>query len=120
MNGNLYRQSEQTVGIVRIPQAVCALVDIHPFRESHDSKQKQAYLAKMHGTRKPVLPVHTVTEKKLFTKLMLTSANFQKCQTSISTEATIEWNRLAAENEDIYYKVCSFLSHPFSVNLCLA
>ncbi|KAJ6545861.1 hypothetical protein DFH09DRAFT_1321402 [Mycena vulgaris] len=108
VNGNLYRQSKQTVGIVQIPQSVCAMVDIHPFRESHNSKQKQSYLAKMHGTRKPVLPVHTVAEKKLFTKLMLTSASFQKCQTSISTEVTVEWNRLAAENEDIYYKVCYF------------
>ncbi|KAJ7194292.1 hypothetical protein GGX14DRAFT_378125 [Mycena pura] len=110
MNGNLYRQSEQTVGIVRIPQAVCALVDIHPFRESHDSKQKQAQ-RDIHHT---VLPVHTVTEKKLFTKLMLTSANFQKCQTSISTEATVEWNRLAAENEDIYYKLEEQLTSYFN------
>ncbi|KAJ7205539.1 hypothetical protein GGX14DRAFT_568874 [Mycena pura] len=114
VNGNLYRQSEQTVGIVRIPQSVCAMVDIHPFRESHDLKQKQVYLARMHGTRKPVLPVHTVAEKKLFTKLMLTSTSFQKSQTSISTEATIEWNRLAAENEDVYYKLEEQLTSYFN------
>ncbi|KAJ7494155.1 hypothetical protein FB451DRAFT_1551319 [Mycena latifolia] len=114
VNDNLYRQSEQTVGIVRIPQFVCAMVDIQPFRDPHDLKQKQAYLAKMHGTRKPVLPVHTVAEKKLFTKLMLTSTSFQKCQTSISTEATVEWNRLAAETEDIYYKLEEQLTSYFN------
>ncbi|KAF7293600.1 3'-5' exonuclease domain-containing protein [Mycena indigotica] len=105
VNGNLYVKSKQTVGIIHLPASVCSSVDIQPFRETHDTKQKQAYLAKMQGTRKPVLPVHTVAEKKLFTKLMLTSTAFQRCKTSISTEATIEWNRVAAETADIYYKL---------------
>ncbi|KAJ7689636.1 hypothetical protein B0H17DRAFT_1331730 [Mycena rosella] len=98
VNSNLYRHFEQTVGIVRIPQSVCAMVDIHPFRESHDSKQKNHIPQKCMGLG----------------SLSFLSILFQKCHTSISTEATVEWNRLAAENEDIYYKLEEQLTSYFN------
>ncbi|KAJ7197452.1 hypothetical protein GGX14DRAFT_574233 [Mycena pura] len=105
VNGNLYRKSEQSVGIVKIPSSICSSVDIRPYHEGADAKQKQAYLAKMQGTRKPVLPVHTLSEKQLFTELMRTVDEFQKCKTSISTPATVLWNRRAETAENIYYKL---------------
>ncbi|KAJ7790315.1 hypothetical protein B0H14DRAFT_3570508 [Mycena olivaceomarginata] len=114
VNGNLYRKSEQTVGIVRIPQSVCVSVDIQPYRATQDAKQKQAYLAMMQGTRKPVLPVHTVAEKKLFTQLMLESPEFQKCKTSITSEPTAVWNRHAETNDEIYYKLEEQLTSYFN------
>ncbi|KAJ7206804.1 hypothetical protein GGX14DRAFT_637030 [Mycena pura] len=105
VNGNLYRKSEQSVGIVKIPSSICSSVDIRPYHEGADAKQKQAYLAKMQGTRKPVLPVHTLAEKRLFTELMRTVDEFQKCNTSISTPATLLWNRHAETAENVYYKL---------------
>ena len=38
--------------------------------ELADKKQKHRYLAKMQGTPKAILPIHTEAEKQLFKKLM--------------------------------------------------
>ncbi|KAJ7132564.1 hypothetical protein C8R44DRAFT_871499 [Mycena epipterygia] len=107
VNGNLYQQTEQSVGIVRIPRLVCGPVEIQPYNEEIDSKrtQKQQYLARMQGTRIAVLPVHTVAEKLLFNELMRTSPAFQSCKTAVSTAATAIWNRNAESKSDIFYKV---------------
>ncbi|KAJ7658753.1 hypothetical protein DFH06DRAFT_1407245 [Mycena polygramma] len=107
VNGNLYQQTEQSVGIVRIPRSVCGPVEIQPYNEEIDSKrtQKQQYLARMQGTRIAVLPVHTVTEKLLFNELMRTSPAFQSCKTAVSTAATAIWNREAESKPDIFYKL---------------
>ncbi|KAJ7037315.1 hypothetical protein C8F04DRAFT_1331804 [Mycena alexandri] len=86
VNGNLYQQTEQSVGIIKIP------------------KSKQQYLARMQGTRIAVLPVHTVAEKLLFNDLLRTSPAFQSCKTAISTAATAIWNREAEARPDIFYK----------------
>ncbi|KAJ7899135.1 hypothetical protein B0H14DRAFT_2556700 [Mycena olivaceomarginata] len=94
-----------TAGITRIPKSVRELFKIQPFNEETDSKQNQAYLAKMQGTRKPVLPVHTLPQKQLFAELMRTSPTFQKCSTSISLAAAEIWNRKAETTDDIYYKL---------------
>ncbi|KAJ7227493.1 hypothetical protein GGX14DRAFT_347896 [Mycena pura] len=107
INGNLYQQTEQSVGIVRIPKSVCAPVEIQLYNEEIDSKrtQKQQYLARMQGTRIAVLPVHTVAEKLLFNELMRTSLAFQSCKSAVSTAATAIWNREAESKPDIFYKL---------------
>lgn len=107
VNGNLYQQTEQSVGIVKIPRSVCGPVEIQPYNEEIDSKRtlKQQYLARMQGTRIAVLPVHTVAEKLLFNELMRTSPAFQSCKTAVSTAATAIWNREAESKPDIFYKV---------------
>ncbi|KAJ7497895.1 hypothetical protein B0H11DRAFT_2384785 [Mycena galericulata] len=99
VNGNLYRKTEQTAGIIQIPKSVRELVKI----QQTDTKQNQAYLAKMQGTRKPVLSVHTLAEKQLFSELMQTSPTFQKCSTSISLAAAEIWNQKAENTDDVYY-----------------
>nr|GAT42490.1 predicted protein [Mycena chlorophos] len=114
VNGNLYCQSKQTIGIVRIPASACEEVQIPPFLAALSSKQAQAYLAEMQGVQKPVLPVHTIKEKQLFSNLMRTSPIFQRCSTAISREATIEWNRIAATDKDIYYKLEEQLTSYFN------
>ncbi|KAJ7220545.1 hypothetical protein GGX14DRAFT_559337 [Mycena pura] len=114
VNGNLYRQSEQSVGIMKIPKSICAAVEIQPYHLTEDSKQKHAYIAKMHNTRIPLFPVHTVAEKQLFARLMLESEEFRKCKTSITTSATIVWNRHAELEEDVYYKVEENLTSYFN------
>ncbi|KAJ7705637.1 hypothetical protein B0H16DRAFT_1901821, partial [Mycena metata] len=107
VNGNLYQQTEQSVGIIRIPRSVCGPVEIQSYNNEIDSKrtQKQQYLARMQGTRIAVLPVHTITEKVLFNDLMRTSPAFQSCKTAISTAATAIWNRQAEAKADIFYKL---------------
>ncbi|KAJ6456287.1 hypothetical protein C8R47DRAFT_1029405 [Mycena vitilis] len=105
INGNLYKKTEQSAGILQIPKSVRELAKIQPFNRETDSKQKQAYLAKMQGTRKPVLPVHTIAEKQLFAELMRTSPTFHKCSTSISLAAVEIWNQKAESTTDIYYKL---------------
>ncbi|KAJ7877353.1 hypothetical protein B0H14DRAFT_2567726, partial [Mycena olivaceomarginata] len=105
VNGNLYTKTVQTAGIIQIPKYVREPVKIQPFNQETDSNQKQAYLAKMQGTRKPVLPVHTIAEKQLFAELMRTSKTFQKCSTSISLPAAEIWNQRAESTADIYYKL---------------
>ncbi|KAF7323784.1 3'-5' exonuclease domain-containing protein [Mycena kentingensis (nom. inval.)] len=114
VNGNLYVQSEQSVGIVKIPQSVCASVKIQPYHHTEDQQQKQAYLARMQGTRKPVLPVHTLAEKKLFSHLMLHSPEFQSCKNSITTAATVVWNRRAEAEDNVYYKLEEQLTSYFN------
>ncbi|KAJ7691941.1 hypothetical protein B0H17DRAFT_934610 [Mycena rosella] len=96
---------EQNTGIIQIPKSVRELVKIQPYNEETDSEQKQAYLAKMQGTRMPVLPVHTLAEKQLFAELMRTSPTFQRCSTSVSLPAVEIWNQKAETAKDIYYKV---------------
>ncbi|KAJ7742021.1 hypothetical protein B0H16DRAFT_1861405 [Mycena metata] len=117
VNGNLYTKTEQSAGIIQIPKSVRELVKIHPFNQETDSGQKQAYLAKMQGTRRPVLPVHTIAEKQLFAELMRTSPTFQKCSTSMSIAAAEIWNRRAENADDIYYKLeeqlTAYLNGPY-------
>ncbi|KAJ7182091.1 hypothetical protein C8R46DRAFT_1210641 [Mycena filopes] len=117
VNGNLYVQTEQTAGIIQIPKSVRESVKIQPYNQETDSKQKQAYLAKMQGTRKPVLPVLTAAEKQLFANLMRTSQTFQKCNTSISLPAAEIWNQKAETTADIYYKLeeqlTAYLTGPY-------
>ncbi|KAF7324049.1 3'-5' exonuclease domain-containing protein [Mycena kentingensis (nom. inval.)] len=105
VNGNLYQQTERSIGIIKIPKGVCEPVKIQPFSSSLDGKQKQAYLARMQDTRKAVLPVHTTAEKRLFRKLMQEEPAFRDCKTTISLKATEHWNRLAETTADVYYKL---------------
>ena len=64
----------------------------------------------MQGTRKPILPVHSDEEKKLFSKLMREHPGFNRVGTGpIWQEAVKIWNRLADENLNISYKVCLLL-----------
>ncbi|KAJ7689307.1 hypothetical protein B0H17DRAFT_1135117 [Mycena rosella] len=117
VNGNIYKKTEQSAGIIQIPKSVRELVKIQPYNEETDSEQKQAYLAKMQGTRMPVLPVHTLAEKQLFAELIRTSPTFQRCSTSVSLPTVEIWNQKAETTKDIYYKLeeqlNTYLNGPF-------
>ncbi|KAF8994149.1 hypothetical protein BDZ89DRAFT_1150212 [Hymenopellis radicata] len=101
VNGNLYQATTEEMGIIPIPESVRIQSCMQPFVPGVDGKQKQAYLAQMQGTRKPVLPVSTIAERKLFSKLMRTSPEFYSTSTSgtIRADAVKIWNRLAENNE---------------------
>ncbi|KAF8996471.1 hypothetical protein BDZ89DRAFT_1149038 [Hymenopellis radicata] len=59
INGNLYQPTTEQMGIMRIPDA-----------------QKQSFLARLQGTKKAVLPLHTAGERQLFSELMKTCEDF--------------------------------------------
>jgi hypothetical protein len=65
------------------------------------------HLASLQGTRKAVLPVHNVAEKKLFRELMLGSNSFGNFSSPLQVDQGVKiWNAHADTREDIYYKVC--------------
>ncbi len=84
---------------------------MQPFDTTLDGKQKQGYLARLQGTSKAVLPLHTAVERKLFSELMRTCSDFTSTSGNIHSKAVQVWNRRAHNDPDIFYKVSSF-------NLC--
>ncbi|KAE9382446.1 hypothetical protein BT96DRAFT_1010633 [Gymnopus androsaceus JB14] len=80
------------------------------FISSVDRKQKQWFLAQLQGTRKAVLPVHTIAERKLFNEFMLTCRQFYISRTELTPEAVKLWNRKAETMPGVYYKLSEQLS----------
>ncbi|KAG6835293.1 hypothetical protein H0H93_003051 [Arthromyces matolae] len=118
VNGNLYQQTTEVMGIAPIPEQVRTNAEMQEYVAETDGTQKQAYLAKMQGTRRPILPVNTIAERKLFNKLMRDSPEFRSSTTSIKPLAVKIWNRHAhdAEGKDIYYKLEEHLTAHFNGN----
>jgi len=93
VNGNLYVQTTETSGILPVPPDICAQCGMQEYNELLGSKQPHRFLAAMQGTRKPILPVHSDEEKKLFSKLMREHPGFNRVGTGpIWQEAVKIWN----------------------------
>ncbi|KAG6894813.1 hypothetical protein C0992_004515, partial [Termitomyces sp. T32_za158] len=116
VNGNLYQQTIEAMGIMSIPALLRAEAGMLEFVESTDAAQKQAYLAKMQGTRRPILPINTIAERKLFNRLMRECDDFHSSTISIKLSAVKIWNRYAETEEDIYYKLEEHLTLHFKGN----
>ncbi|KAG6818601.1 hypothetical protein H0H93_003585 [Arthromyces matolae] len=114
VNGNLYQKTEETMGLTPILESVRIEAGMEEFVEETDGGRKQAYLAKLQGTRRPVLPVHTPAEWKLFSRLMRDSYEFRSSKTSIKMSAVKIWNRHAETEADIFYKLEEQLSSHFN------
>ncbi|KAG6846753.1 hypothetical protein H0H93_012095, partial [Arthromyces matolae] len=114
VNGNLYQKTTETMGIAVIPESVRVQSGMQEYDEVTDGKQPQAYLAKMQGTRRPILPIHTMKERKLFNKLMREREEFQSCTTSIKIGCVKIWNRYAETDDNIYYKLEEHLTAHFN------
>src|SRR6266446_1171478 len=65
INGNLYIASKEVLGILPIPDDVRISSGMQAYFSLSELK-KHSFLAKMQGTHKAVLPVHTKAEKDLF------------------------------------------------------
>ena len=118
VNGNLYIQSDEQLGIILIPDDVrrsCGMAEYNP---NVDLKQPHCYLACMQGTRKAILPVHTSEEQALFRKLITTNNDFKFNSKSAhgSSRAACEWNKHADNEKNVFYKV---QSHQFMLPLLL-
>jgi hypothetical protein len=111
VNGNLYLPTSETIGILPVPLELCADSSMTKFNANVDQQQRHAYLAKMQGTRKPILPVHTAAEHELFNKLMKDNKAFSSPSAGPQwMECVRVWNTLADTNDHIYYKVCMLQS----------
>lgn len=76
VNGNLYTPTTEVLGILPIPENICIDSAMRPYDAALDRHQKHSFLAGIQGTRKPILPIHTSAEKKLFRDLMNSNSAF--------------------------------------------
>ena len=95
INGDLYSPAGETIGIIPVPDPICASADIESYYHEQDSKNKHAYLARQQKTKYAVISIHTNAERALFKKLMQedplltgqkqcqTGSNVSKCGTEM-------------------------------------
>ncbi|RXW13073.1 hypothetical protein EST38_g12781 [Candolleomyces aberdarensis] len=119
VNGNLFKQStEVPVGVLPVPKDVRDANGLSEYVEGlHSSRHSRSYdfLAKLQGTRKPIVPVHTPAEHALFRDLMQESPDFSiKANGPDWKRAVRLWNAKADECEGIYYKLAEQLQSYFS------
>lgn len=106
VNGNLYQRTSEVSGVLPIPDDIRIKSGMSEYNSLIDMKQPQYFLASVQGTRKPVLPVHTLEEKKLFSLLMRTNPAFNSTRFVPNwSEAVKIWNRYADGDVNISYKV---------------
>lgn len=108
VNGNLYIQTSETIGILSIPDELQVESWMTCFDPKINSKQPHTYLAERQNTCKAILPVHMPAKIKLFSTLMKDNSMF----TSQSSgpcwcDCVWSWNSKANEYDDIFYKVQS-------------
>lgn len=125
VNGNLYLQSREVIGVLPVPNHIRESSGMRSFEATLDSDQPHWFLAQIQGTRKPILPVHSASEKRLFRQLRQENALFNSPTVDSPDwrQAVRVWNRKADEIEGISYKVAYFHSNPmsaFNENLFLA
>ncbi len=109
VNGNLYIQTKERLGIVPLPADIRKLVGMADFNPLSDRKPQHGYLAKMQGTRKAILPVHTAAEIALFHRLMEKNEAFNSRVSGPRwSDAVKVWNEEADKSDDIFYKASYF------------
>ncbi len=88
------------------------MAEFIPTDTSSRKNQPHLYLARMQGTRKAILPVHTPAERDLFSKLMATNNAFNSPSTGPTWKLAVKvWNERADIESDVYYKVCATMFH---------
>jgi hypothetical protein len=113
INGDLYIQGGETVGILALPEKTRNMAGILAHNPSTDSEFKHAYLAAQQGTKYAVMAVHSVEEKMHFTKMMQTFPGF--CLPNLALnfkDGARTWNS-EANGQTIFYKVCSIDQYLF-------
>jgi hypothetical protein len=106
VNGNLYVPTTEVFGILAVPPDIRNQCGMQEFNELLDSKQPHHFLASKQGTRKPILPIHSSEEQRLFSKFMREDANFSGGGNGPVWQRAVKiWNRYADEHVGISYKV---------------
>ncbi|KIK00659.1 hypothetical protein K443DRAFT_99931, partial [Laccaria amethystina LaAM-08-1] len=68
--------------------------------------KKYQFLAKMQGTCKPVLPIHTTAEKQLFCQLITSNSSFSPISGELKWQEAVKiWNSASDQTAEIYYKL---------------
>ncbi|KAJ7586237.1 hypothetical protein C8J56DRAFT_1052609 [Mycena floridula] len=110
VNGNLYKRTKEVSGVLPIPEDVRLACEIRAFDPALDSKQPYAYLAKVQGTAKPVLPIHCPEERAQFLELMKKHPDFNSPTSDPNWVSAVKvWNRLADTQPKLTYKVSLML-----------
>ena len=123
VNGNYYVPTTETLGILPIPKEIressrMATYISGPFINFNTGEKKKPqrhnFLAKMQGTRKPVLPIHTMAEMLMFRTLISQNREFNPPNVSEPpwNQAVKVWNASVDESDEtsgsgLYYKVIS-------------
>lgn len=128
VNGNYYVPTTETLGILPIPQEIressgmAAYVSgpiINLNTGEKKKPQRHNFLAKMQGTRKPVLPIHTTAERLMFRSLISQNREFNPPNVSEPpwNQAVKVWNASVDESDEtsLYYKVISSTIHEKSI-----
>lgn len=105
VNGSFYLPTAETVGILPVPADIRAASGMTEFNANLDNTQQHSYLAKMQGTHKAILPVHTPEEHTLFRNLMKVNSDFISHNWKA---AAVLWNEHADREQKVFYKVSLF------------
>ncbi len=113
VNGNLYQRTAEVYGILPIPEDVRTISGMLPYDMTLPGSQCHRYLAQKQGTRKAVLPLHSVTEYQLFSKLIKEhpAFNVPDSREPDWSRAVKVWNHHAELTDNIAYKVRTVSSH---------
>ncbi|PPR00790.1 hypothetical protein CVT24_000755 [Panaeolus cyanescens] len=113
INVNLYKRGSETpIGVLPVPSAMreqYALSSYEPLAPPL-LPARYDFLAKIQGTRKPILPIHTTSERSLFRSLMETNMTFNGGISSSlwpTRDAVALWNVLSDKDDSlsIFYKL---------------
>lgn len=108
MNTNLYVPTSEVLGILPIPENIRLNSQMLAYDNMAlpDEYRKHQFLAKIQGTQKPILPIHTSVEKKLFRELMNSHPSFSPVSGEPRWQDAVKvWNSRAGVMDGVSYKV---------------
>ncbi|KAF9529747.1 hypothetical protein CPB83DRAFT_882672 [Crepidotus variabilis] len=108
VNGNLYLPTSEQLGILPVPDDVRTMSGMAEY--DHDplraTKTRHQYLARMQGTHKAILPIHTPAEHDLFRSLMESNPAFNSESAGPIWKLAVKaWNQIADKQDGIFYKL---------------
>jgi hypothetical protein len=119
LNTDFYQPTNEVIGVLPIPidiqhsNGLSRYIDSiqHPDNRKFRRLPRHQFLARLQGTRKAVLPVHTPAEQKLFHDFMQKDERFGPTSNGGPNWDSVVriWNQTADSTDGIYYKVCRFL-----------
>jgi hypothetical protein len=115
LNTDFYQLTKEVIGVLPIPMEVQRANGLSEFIESLQDPDdrnvkrpnRHQYLARLQGTRKAVLPVHTAAERKKFHEFIQKNVDFEPTKSGPPNwdNAVKAWNQMADTTDGIFYKV---------------
>jgi len=106
INGLLYQPTSEVSGLLPIPASIHMVAGLQPMISDPTSKILHRYLSNRQGTLFAVIGVHTIDEKKLFSRLMREDPSFNWNKQEPDWKAAVQvWNIKYADGKTIFYKV---------------